>query len=179
MTGTLPAEIAAIFNPANLPSLGPEPHAGALDLDTCQNHIETTIAGNAIGFTSAKLIRAAALLWHDHLEESHNHSQDIRDSDGSFLHGIMHRREPDYSNAKYWFNHTDDHPSFPQIARRVAAKGADGLIPVDSWDAFAMVDAVTKVAQNPSAENYKLLQMVQQIELEVLVEQFCGQARPT
>ena len=47
------------------------------------------------------------------------------------------------------------------------------------WDSFAMVDAVAKVAQNPGTENYKLLQMVQQIELEVLVEQFCGQARPT
>ena len=175
MTGTLPAEIAAIFNPASLPSLGPEPRAGALPLDTCQNHIETTIAGNAIGFASAKLIRAAALLWHDHLEESHNHSQDIRDSDGSFLHGIMHRREPDYPNAKYWFNQTGRHEAFPEISKRAHSivTGTElSHLGEGEWDPFAMIDAVSQA--QPKSSEYKLLQNVQRIEFEVLLERFCG-----
>src|SRR5687768_10361207 len=64
------------------------------------------------------LIRSLVWLWHDYLEESHHLSQDIPSTDGSFLHAIMHRREPDYWNAKYWFDRVGRHPSFPEIARR-------------------------------------------------------------
>ena len=34
----------------------------------------------------------------DFLDRSHTISQDIHTSTGSFWHGIMHRREPDWSN---------------------------------------------------------------------------------
>ena len=37
-------------------------------------------------------------LWllHDFLDESHSLSQEITTDTGSYWHGIMHRREPDY-----------------------------------------------------------------------------------
>lgn len=171
---SVPNSILSLFDTESLPSLGPERRTGCLSSAEVEAGVGDIFEGQR-----AALVTSAILLWHDHLDASHDISQSIKSADGSFLHGILHRREPDYSNAKYWFNRTGDHPSFPQIARRAAAKGADGLIPVDSWDSFAMVDAVAKVAQNPGTKNYKLLQIVQQIELEVLVEQFCGQACPT
>lgn len=38
------------------------------------------------------------------LDRSHDLSQQLKTPQGSFLHGVMHRREGDYGNAKYWFH---------------------------------------------------------------------------
>src|SRR4029079_6033740 len=50
-------------------------------------------------------------LWlvYDFLDESHRISQDIDTSTGSFWHGVMHRREGDFSNGKYWFRRVGSH----------------------------------------------------------------------
>src|SRR5439155_27265178 len=39
---------------------------------------------------------AGLWLWFDYLDESHSLSQDIHTPEGSFWHGIMHRREGDF-----------------------------------------------------------------------------------
>jgi len=46
---------------------------------------------------------AGLWLWHDCLDESHEVSQSIETSYGSHWHAIMHRREGDFGNAKYWY----------------------------------------------------------------------------
>ena len=119
------------------------------------------------------LIQSAALLWHDHLDESHNFSQEICSADGSFLHGIMHRREPDYSNAKYWFNRVGSHPAYPEILERVtplvAGTSLENLA-TTKWCSAAMVDAVSGARSD--SDEYELLQQVQRVEFEVLLERF-------
>lgn len=59
--------------------------------------------------------RAGLLLMNDDLKASHDYSQQIESSTGSFWHAIMHRREGDFSNANYWWRKTGNHPVFPQI----------------------------------------------------------------
>lgn len=97
-------------------------------------------------------VRAALHLWNDSLERCHALAQDIHDPTGSYLHGIMHRREPDYANATYWFRKVGAHPVF-------ASLGAD-------WDPFRMVDDCERAAGDPKLE--KELRPLQAREIALL-----------
>src|ERR1043165_203854 len=113
------------------PELGPGPRPGVrsqLELNTA---LEGLFRALKLQPPNQQLVRALVLLWHDHLDASHMISQGIENADGSFIHAIVHRREPDYSNAKYWWRRVGAHRCFPDIARRVAewlkAKGEHDL----------------------------------------------------
>ena len=58
-------------------------------------------------------------LLHDFLDESHRVSQDIDIPSGSFWHGVMHRREGDFSNAKYWFRRVGNHEVIAELGECV------------------------------------------------------------
>ena len=166
--------IGTLFDTPTLPGLGPERRAEAWELAEVEEKLTELLTASEVSGGSADKVRSAALLWHDHLEASHEISQDIHDSDGSFLHGIMHRREPDYPNAKYWFNRTGTHAGFPEVALRAKEilKGSPLAELMDgSWDSFGMVDAVA-AAQTGSKED-GLMRKVQGVELEVLLSKFC------
>ena len=47
-------------------------------------------------------VKAALFLCFDDLEKSHAIVQDLDTPVGSYLHAIIHRREGDFSNSKYW-----------------------------------------------------------------------------
>src|SRR5262245_53270044 len=98
--GNLFHELNAFLRTEELADLGPRKRIRALpqaELDLRLND-----AFQEVHLTPAlqDLLRATIYLWHDHLDESHRIAQEIETQDGSLVHGIMHRREPDYSNAK-------------------------------------------------------------------------------
>ena len=80
---------------------------------------------------------SALWLYVNDLDRSHTMSQGIEGSTGSFWHGIMHRREGDFSNSHYWFNKVGDHPAMSRI---------------DEYDAHDFIDAVELDAGRQSAE---------------------------
>src|SRR2546430_6689730 len=81
-----------IATPA-LPELGPKPRAGRRALAELNQLLDRFIVEADLPNAIIPLARSAALLWHDYLDESHSISQSIETAEGSFLHGIMHRRE--------------------------------------------------------------------------------------
>ncbi len=54
-------------------------------------------------------------LYVDDFARGHDFIQDSMDPANSYWHGIMHRREGDFSNSKYWFNRAKNHPLFAEL----------------------------------------------------------------
>jgi hypothetical protein len=127
----------------------------------------------------AKACLAGIWLFHDFLDASHSISQSIGSISGSYWHGIMHRREPDYSNSKYWFRRVGDHPVFEPLfseATRMAREAnlddsAQSLVEQSAWDPFRFVDLCQAVEQHGSRSG-PLCRKIQQRECELLFD-FC------
>src|SRR5436309_2004860 len=154
---------AAKYTPAierliadRLPELGPGSPNLAVREQLAGLSLEQAFAGNkVVDRDAAQCCLSALWLWHDFLDESHKISQDIDAVDGSYWHGIMHRREPDFGNAKYWFRRLPAHPIFGPLAaaaREQAAKAqldepAKFLATQKLWDAFGFVDLCEAIAR--------------------------------
>ncbi len=78
----------------------------------------------------AKCVQSGLYLYFSALDESHTISQGVGTQSGSFWHGIMHRQEGDWSNAKYWFRRTGGHPVFEALEQCLGGP----------WDPMAFVD---------------------------------------
>lgn len=104
----------------------------------------------------------------DFLDRSHTISQDIHTATGSYWHGIMHRREGDYSNAKYWLRRVGEHPVFPAVAQAISEMQGNQLPGEASWDPFAFVDECQAVVTGGGDRDYCL--QVQQLEWQILFD---------
>jgi hypothetical protein len=148
-----PPAIAELLADRRLPELGPgrpnEAVRGKLQ------GLKLESLGKVIDRDAARCCLAGLWLWHDFLDESHSISQDIDTVDGSFWHGIMHRREPDYGNAKYWFRRVGQHKIFEDLTNCVqnvnqnqvsSSKKENFLSGLNPWDPFAFVDACERAA---------------------------------
>jgi hypothetical protein len=107
----------------------------------------------------------AAGLWlrFDFLAESHAISQEDEGApDRDFWHAIMHRREPDAWNSKYWWRRVGSHPVLKQLAEQAPALG----YPYTTPDEF--VDFCERVRGSGSAE--EVAKRVQELEWQLLFD---------
>lgn len=166
----------ALIATPDLPGLGPHPRSSRRSIPELKKLVDRFLAGAGLASDLTSPLHSAALLWHDHLDASHEISQNLHTSDGSFLHGIMHRREPDYGNAKYWFHRFGKHPAYPGIANQVTRLLEDRqesdllgrLAPRGHWDPCGFVDACEQAARK-SGTFIVTLQAVQEIEFDALL----------
>jgi hypothetical protein len=75
--------------------------------------LDSVIRSDAIA--ARPILQSALWLYVDELDRSHTISQGIEDATGSYWHGIMHRREGDFSNAHYWFRKVGVHPAMAAL----------------------------------------------------------------
>ncbi|WP_274365999.1 hypothetical protein [Paenibacillus thermotolerans] len=130
----------------------------------------------------SQALKAGLLLWNDDLDASHSIAQEIETSTGSFWHGIMHRMEGDYGNAKYWFRLTGAHPVFPAIAAKAASRIAggppktllEGAVRDGKWNPYTFVDIVERAVREQRSGAVptgavEIVETIQKDEIEALL----------
>jgi len=173
----IPELLRQLLDRSDLPALGPQSRPGARPGAQIEHEAKALLSKLALSDRAQDLIRGTLLLWHDHLEAAHTIAQAIEDADGSLLHAIMHRRESDYWNSKYWFRRVGKHPCYPAIANGIRAllkpeqtKLASAVIPGGVWDPFAFVDLCEKAAAGAAENEIRLLQEIQKLEIESFLD---------
>jgi hypothetical protein len=136
------------------------------------------IAGAVTDHNMAACVVSGLWLWHDYLDESHTISQSIETPTGSLWHGIMHRREGDFSNAKYWYRRCPGHPCYTSIAARVdtvvKSLDADKLLlklTLNGWDPMTFVDLAEATHALPDDHPRKKIAVeIQKIEWQTAMQ---------
>ncbi len=136
----------------------------------------------------ARAVLAGLWLVYNFCHQSHELSQAIDTPTGSFWHGIMHRREGDFWNAKYWFRRVGRHEVLAPLGQRAAklatARGegvstgrllAGGELVGEGsagggFDPLAFVDLVKQVEGSVRADARELCLDIQQAEWELLFD---------
>ena len=125
---------------------------------------EAAIA-DAAGFA---LVRGGLLYALDDLDGCHRIFQDAPGDPAAYWHGMMHRREPDFDNARYWFRRAGTLPFFGALHGRAAEFSADQAKQSD-WDPYLFTGQCEQ-ARFGEEELLRELQAVQRAEFEVLLD---------
>lgn len=136
---------------------------------------ETVLTVPVQSTDDARAVLAGLWLWHDWLDQSHSVSQSLATPNGSFWHAIMHRREGDFSNSKYWYARCRHHPAMAAIAamaRSVTATASRdrllGRLVEGEWDPDGFVDVVQAVHHKPDDPLYAACVELQRVEWQAL-----------
>jgi hypothetical protein len=135
------------------------------------------IDGPVVSPHDASAVLSGLWLRHDWLDESHRLSQKIDTPTGSFWHAIMHRREGDFSNSKYWYNRTGEHPALKTLAVRAAdvinpypADKRVYRLVAHGWSPSAFVDLVQEIHASETDPKHRLCVALQELEWQTLFE---------
>jgi hypothetical protein len=179
-SGTITARLIV----PRLPQLGPGQANAAAKAGLEQLTTESVFAPAGVyDHDMAMACLAGIWLYHDFLEESHRISQEIATPSGSFWHAIMHRREPDAWNSKYWFRRVGTHPIFEPLrekAEQLPGAKSQGsattpLFRQPHWDPYAFVD-LCELARERDDGLAKLCQQIQALEWRLLFDFCCRRA---
>jgi hypothetical protein len=170
----------------DLPGLAPS--RPRTTMDWLRNHLDAVDPDELVeGLRSeldATALKAGLYLLHDYLDESHRCSQSVegdgRRIAGDYWHAIMHRREPDASNSKYWFRRVGRHPVFAELGGAAETILRDSqfdqiealsqrLGVPQSWDSFAFVDCCEEARRSKDAAQTATLKLIQYAEMHLLL----------
>jgi hypothetical protein len=180
--------------PPKLPALAPSsPDRVSRVIEPLLKAGVEKLCGRIASQHDAIALRAGILQLHDDLDGSHELSQSIeglgRRHAGDYWHAIMHCREGDFGNSKYWRRHVGRHPLFEDLApladgilAKCASPAAAGwrakVAGSGSWDPYAFIDLCETCVRGRDADLTRAAEEIQFAEMHLLLaatyEDACG-----
>jgi hypothetical protein len=155
--------VAALAAESRLASLGPGNPEPEVHVGLRRFNPHSDLGNPTLNRDAALACHSGLWLHFDYLDESHTISQELNTQEGSFWHAIMHRREPDAWNSKYWWRQVGNHPVFDLLREHTPARGYNFTTPE------AFVDFCERVRGSGSAEE-KIAVQVQSLEWQLLFD---------
>lgn len=129
----------------------------------------TLSGGSSIGDKATlDLVRGGLLYALDELDGCHKIFQDAPTDLGSYWHGMMHRREGDFDNARYWFRRAGTLPAFNAMHQQASEHSAD-MAKQSSWDPYLFTGQCEQARFGASELTDELLAL-QRVEFDVLFD---------
>jgi hypothetical protein len=120
------------------------------------------IAGNV---PQTKCIRSLLFLSAGGIEQAHRIVQELSTSDAAYIHGMIHRIDDDFDNARYWFRRAGTGPATAEMYRRAAAKSRT-VASHPIWDPILITDMLEASRTGSVTDE---LRTILTIEFEVLL----------
>jgi hypothetical protein len=137
---------------------------------------DASVAGNSIGVPEAfAVVRGGLLYALDDLSGCHEFFQNTASDLVGYWHGMMHRREADFDNARYWFRRAGALPFFNALHSRAAEISTDMAKQV-SWDPYFFTIECEQHRFGADSEEVNLARL-QQAEFDVVFDYSWRQAR--
>jgi hypothetical protein len=122
----------------------------------------------------ARCIRSLLFIAAGGVDQAHRIVQEISTSDAAYIHGIVHRIDDDFDNARYWFRRAPMHPAAAEIYRRAAANSLT-VASHPIWDPLLVTDMVERSRTAGVTEE---LRVILTIEFEELLQFLTNTTEP-
>lgn len=132
-----------LLQPGTLERLFPTEWFDPVQVSRVREATEAELTGGRLPKDPAcvPLLRALLLYRFDAIDDAHRIVQDDASGPGAYLHGMIHRREGDLDNARYWFRRTGPLTFFGDLHRVASAVSPDAAKQSD-WDPYLFVGLV-------------------------------------
>jgi hypothetical protein len=122
----------------------------------------------------ATCTRSLLLLAAGDLDQAHRMVQEMSTPDAAYIHGVIHRIDDDFNNARYWFRGAGKHPAGAEMYRRAAASSLT-VRRISVWDPILVTDMVETSRTAGVSEE---LQAILTIEFEELLRSLWNNPAP-
>ena len=119
--------------------------------------------------------RSRTLYALDDLKGCHHFFQDTASDLVGYWHGMMHRREADFDNSRYWFRRSGTLPFFDILHRR-ASEISSEFAKQHSWDPYLFTGQCEQHRFGADSDTDELLK-VQRAEFDVVFDYSWRQAK--
>jgi hypothetical protein len=143
--------------------------------DAVRKSDDEAIAGGPamVGAPAFALVRGGLLYALDAIHEAHIFFQEDSGDLAAYWHGMMHRREGDFDNARYWFRRAGTQPFFA-VAHSAAAAHSPDMARQSSWDPYLFTGQCEQAKFG--AENVAELLALQRVEFDAAFDYTWRQA---